>query len=71
MEHSTDFPPTPASSVTHSQTHWWIAHFATELMALDPEMPMGFAIQSAVDSFHEARDVEPEAAAELYALVHL
>jgi hypothetical protein len=48
-------------------THIWLERFSARLMELHPTMSTVAAAQHAVDAHPEASELEPEAAAELFA----
>lgn len=51
-------------------THTWIGQFAAHLMATDDRVPLGYAIECAVQTYHDAAELEPEIAADCFALTH-
>jgi len=63
-------PPASQQPLVFGYTHSWIGQFAAQLMAADERVPLDYAIECAVQSYHEAGEVEPQAAADCFALAH-
>jgi hypothetical protein len=63
-------PTATLSTELPAYTHEWIGQFAAHLMATDDRVPLGYAVECAVQSYHEAAEAEPELAADCFALTH-
>ena len=50
-------------------THTWIGEFAARLIQLRPQTSIASAVASAVRCIHDARDIHPHRAVEIYLVI--
>ena len=67
---STFEPHALTQTLVFGYTHTWIGQFAAQLMSTDVRIPLDYAIECAVQSYHEAGEAEPQDAADCFALAH-